>query len=170
MFAGIYYWYPKVTGKRLSDALGRIHFWGSLLFINGVFMPMFIQGMAGVSRRLYDGGASYLHAQHVFGLNKMISVSAWCLALFQLPFIINFFWSMFAGKKSEDNPWDATTLEWATPTPPPHGNFPTIPTVYRGPYEYSLPGSDTHKDYYPQWEPDDVVKKPADEQKPEEKH
>ncbi len=159
MFAGIYYWYPKVTGRRLNDSLGRIHFWGSLLFINAIFTPMFIQGMAGVSRRLYDGGASYLHAQHVLGLNKMMSVSAWCLALFQLPFMINFFWSMFAGTESEDNPWDATTLEWATPTPPPHGNFPTIPEVHRGPYEYSLPGSETHKDYYPQWEPDHIAKK-----------
>jgi cytochrome c oxidase subunit 1 len=97
MFADLY-WYPKVTGKKLSDSLGRIHFWGSLLFINGIFMPMFIQGMAGVSRRLYDGGASYLHAQHVLGLNKMMSVSAWCLALFQMPLIITFFWSMFGRK------------------------------------------------------------------------
>src|SRR2546426_3912865 len=158
MFAGIYHWYPKVTGRKLNDTLGRIHFWGSLLFINGVFMPMFIQGMAGVSRRLYDGGASYLHAQHVLGLNKMISVSAWCLALFQIPFMINFFWSMWKGQKTADNPWDATTLEWATPTPPPHGNFPTVPEVHRGPYEYSLPGSETHKDFYPQWEPDHIVK------------
>ncbi len=162
MMAGIYHWYPKVTGRKLNETLGRIHFWGSLLFMNAIFMPMFIQGMAGVSRRLYDGGAAYLHAQHVLGLNKMMSVSAWCLALFQLPFIINFFWSMWKGRKSEDNPWDATTLEWATPTPPPHGNFLTIPTVYRGPYEYSLPGSDTHKDYYPQWEPDHIAKKPED--------
>jgi len=121
------------------------------VFINGIFTPMFIQGMAGVSRRLYDGGASYLHAQHVLGLNKMMSVSAWCLALFQVPFIINFFWSMYAGKKSEDNPWDATTLEWATPTPPPHGNFSTIPEVHRGPYEYSLPGS--ARDYVMQSDP-----------------
>jgi cytochrome c oxidase subunit 1 len=159
IFAGIYYWFPKVTGRQMCPRLGQIHFWGSLLFINGIFMPMFIQGMAGVSRRLYDGGASYLHAQHVLVLNKIMSHSAWALALFQLPFIINFFWSMFAGKKSEDNPWDATTLEWATPTPPPHGNFEKLPEVYRGPYEYSLPGSDTHKDYYPQWEPDHIVKK-----------
>ncbi len=161
MFAGIYHWYPKVTGRKLNTALGHIHFWGSLLFINAVFMPMFIQGMAGVSRRLYDGGEAYLHAQQVLGLNRMISVSAWCLALFQLPFIFNFFWSIWKGQKSDDNPWDGTTLEWATPTPPPHGNFPGgAPTVYRDPYEYSLPGSETHKDYYPQWEPDHVAKKP----------
>jgi cytochrome c oxidase subunit 1 len=75
-----------------------------------------------------------------------------------VPFIINFFWSMWKGQKTEDNPWDATTLEWATPTPPPHGNFPTLPEVHRGPYEYSLPGSETHKDFYPQWEPDHIAK------------
>ncbi len=170
MFAGIYHWYPKVTGRKLNDTLGRIHFWGSLLFINGIFMPMFIQGMAGVSRRLYDGGASYLHAQHVLYLNKVMSHSAWALALFQIPFIINFFWSLKGGRKTEDNPWDATTLEWATPTPPPHGNFLTIPEVYRGPYEYSLPGSETHKDYYPQWEPDHVVKQPVPKEKPDVRH
>jgi cytochrome c oxidase subunit 1 len=162
MFAGIYHWYPKITGRKLNVPLGQIHFWGSLLFINGIFMPMFIQGMAGVSRRLYDGGASYLHAQHVLGLNKMMSVSAWCLALFQVPFIINFFWNIWKGRRTEDNPWDATTLEWATPTPPPHGNFLTVPAVFRGPYEYSLPGSETHKDFYPQWEPDHIAKQPGE--------
>jgi cytochrome c oxidase subunit 1 len=159
LFAGIYHWYPKVTGRKLNTVLGHIHFWGSFLFINGVFMPMFILGMQGVSRRLYDAGTAYTHAQATLSLNKMMSVSAWCLALFQLPFILNFFWSLWGGRKADDNPWDATTLEWATPTPPPHGNFLHVPTVHRDPYEYSLPGSETHKDFYPQWEPDHVVKR-----------
>jgi cytochrome c oxidase subunit 1 len=149
LFAGIYYWFPKATGRKMNDALGRIHFWGSLVFINGVFLPMFIQGMAGVSRRLYDGGTTYLHAQDVLVLNKVMSHSAWALGAVQLVFIVNFFWSMFKGRKVEnDNPWDATTLEWATPTPPPHGNFARIPTVQRGPYEYSVPG--TKRDFVPQ--------------------
>jgi cytochrome c oxidase subunit 1 len=148
LFAGIYHWYPKVTGRRMSEGLGKLHFWGSLLFINTIFMPMFVQGMAGVSRRLYDGGEAYLHAQHVLGLNRMMSVGAWGLALFQIPFIINFFLSLKTGRKSEDNPWHATTLEWATPTPPPHGNFAKIPNVHRGPYVYSEPGHPT--DYSPQ--------------------
>jgi len=114
-----------------------------------VFMPMFIQGMAGVSRRLYDGGLVYLHAQDVLVLNKVMSHSAWLLGAAQLVFVINFFWTIWAGKKAEnDNPWDATTLEWATPTPPPHGNFIEIPTVYRGPYEYSVPGA--KRDFTPQ--------------------
>jgi cytochrome c oxidase subunit 1 len=114
---------------------------------------MFIQGLAGMSRRLYDGGAQYIHVQDTLNLHKMISMSAWGLALFQLPFIINILWSLFKGKKVEsDNPWRATTLEWATPTPPGHGNFVTTPTVYRGPYEYSAPGS--QEDFLPQNKPE----------------
>ncbi len=150
LFAGIYYWYPKVTGRKMSDLLGKIHFWGSFVFLNGVFMPMFIQGLAGVSRRLYDGGAQYAHAQGVLQWNEFMSVSAWLLGLAQIPFIINFFWSMKKGKKVEENVWQATTLEWAATTSPPlaHGNFARIPEVYRGPYEYSVPGAPT--DYLPQ--------------------
>jgi cytochrome c oxidase subunit 1 len=141
MFAGIYYWFPKITGRKMNDGLGKLHFWGSFLFINGVFMPMFIQGLAGVSRRLYDGGAQYAHAQGVLHWNKFMSVSAWCLFLAQIPFLINFFWSIRKGKKVGANPWDATTLEWsAAPSPPVgHGNFPHPPVVVRGPYEYSPP-------------------------------
>jgi len=165
LFAGIYYWYPKITGRRMSETLGKWHFWGSLVFMNTVFMPMFIQGMAGMSRRMYDGGEAYLHNQPVLVFNRMIGVGAWGLGLFQLFFIINFFWSLKRGAKANDNPWEATTLEWNTPTPPPHGNFAKIPNAYRGPYEYSLPGSDTHKDYYPQWEPDHVVKPGSKETK-----
>src|SRR5215218_1798329 len=113
MFAGIYYWFPKVTGRKMSDLLGKLHFWPSFLFINGVFMPMFIQGLAGVQRRLYDGGASYSHAQGVLHWNAFMSISAWCLGLSQIPFIINLFWSIWKGKKVGSNPWEATTLEWA---------------------------------------------------------
>ncbi|MEX1277323.1 MAG: cbb3-type cytochrome c oxidase subunit I [Bacteroidota bacterium] len=155
LFAGVYHWYPKVTGRRMNESLGKIHFWGSLVCMNGIFMPMFIQGLAGVSRRLYDGGQQYAHAQGVLQWNEFMSVAAWSLALFQLPFMINFFLSIWKGRKVEnDNPWEATTLEWATPTPPPHGNFTTVPVVYRGPYEYSVPGHPT--DFFPQHEPDPV--------------
>lgn len=150
LFAGVYYWYPKVTGRRMSEKLGKIHFWGSLVSINFIFMPMFIQGLAGVSRRLYDGGQQYAHAQGVLYLNEVMSIAAWALALFQLPFIFNFFWSIKKGEKANDNPWEATTLEWATPTPPPHGNFLKEPVVYRGPYEYSVEGH--QRDYIPQHE------------------
>jgi len=155
LFAGIYYWFPKVTGRRMNDVLGKIHFYGSFVFINGIFMPMFIEGLAGVSRRLYDGGQQYAHAQGVLHWNVFMSISAFCLFFFQLFFIINFFWSMKKGKKvTSDNPWDATTLEWDTPTPPPHGNFIKPLEVFRGPYEYSVPGKS--KDFLPQTEPEKV--------------
>jgi cytochrome c oxidase subunit 1 len=150
LFAGVYYWFPKVTGRKMNETLGKIHFWPSLVFINGVFWPMLIQGMAGVSRRMYDGGMQYSHAKGVLGLNEVMSVSAWLLAVAQIPFIINFFWSIKKGKKVDANPWHATTLEWAAAPSPPiaHGNFPEIPTVVRGPYEYSVPGAP--QDYLPQ--------------------
>ena len=153
LFAGVYYWFPKVTGRKMNDTLGRIHFWLSFAFINGVFMPMFIQGLAGVSRRLYDGGAMYSHAQGVMHLNVFMSICAWCLGLAQIPFIFNFFWSIWKGKKVSANYWDATTLEWAAATSPPmaHGNFATTPEVYRGPYEYSPPGNAA--DFLPQNQP-----------------
>jgi len=154
MFAGVYYWFPKVTGRKMSDRLGKIHFWLSLIFINGVFFPMFIQGLAGVSRRLYDGGAQYAHAQPVLHLNKFMSYSAFLLMAAQLPFIYNFFKSIKWGEKVGSNPWEATTLEWGATTSPPlgHGNFATVPVVYRGPYEYSFPGHEF--DYYPQHVPE----------------
>lgn len=149
LFAGIYYWFPKFTGRKMSEFLGHLHFWPSLICMNLIFAPMMIQGLAGVSRRLYDGGQQYAHAQGVLHWNVFISMAAWTLALAQIPFIINLFWSLFKGKKvTSDNPWEATTLEWQTPTPPGHGNFAELPTVYRGPYEYSVPGAS--KDFTPQ--------------------
>jgi cytochrome c oxidase subunit 1 len=147
LFAGVYHWFPKATGRKMSEALGKIHFWLSLAFINGVFMPMFIQGLAGVSRRLWDP-TQYAHAVPTQPLNVFISTSAWLLGLSQIPFIINFFGSLWWGKKVDQNPWQATTLEWAAPSPPPHGNFSFTPVAYRGPYEYSVPGQ--KNDFWPQ--------------------
>ena len=138
LFAGIYHWFPKVTGRRMSETLGKIHFVPSLILMNCIFFPMLIQGMAGVLRRMYDP-TQYAHAQAVQPLNVFISTSAGLLALAQIPFIVNFFFSLFWGKKVGENPWEATTLEWATPSPPPHGNFREALHVYCGPYEYSPP-------------------------------
>jgi cytochrome c oxidase subunit 1 len=153
LFAGIYYWFPKATGRKMNDLLGRIHFWGSFVCINIVFMPMFIQGLAGMNRRGYDGGALYAHnAGLPLKLNVVIGFAAWTLGLFQIPFIINFFSSLKWGQKVDKNPWDATTLEWSAPSPPGHGNFLTEPIVYRGPYEYSVPGA--ARDFTPQFEPE----------------
>src|SRR5512141_3203124 len=106
LFAGIYYWFPKVTGRKMNDFLVKSHFWPSLLLMNGIFMPMFIQGLAGVSRRLYDGGAQYVHAQGVIHLNEFMSICAWLLGIAQIPFIFNFFWSIRKGKAVTANFWD----------------------------------------------------------------
>jgi cytochrome c oxidase subunit 1 len=150
LFAGVYYWYPKATGRLMNETLGKIHFIGSFICMNVVFMPMFILGMAGVSRRLFDGGAAYAFAGPYLHWNVVSSWGAWILALFPIPFIINFFWSIKKGQKVGDNPWDATTIEWAAPSPPPHGNFAVEPVAYRGPYEYSVPGA--KRDFSPQAE------------------
>ncbi len=152
IMAGIYYWFPKMTGKMLDETLGKIHFFFSFIFMNGIFWPMLIQGMAGVSRRLADGGESYAHAQGTLHLNEFMSYSAWLLAIAQIPFIINLIRTLLRKKAAEPdpNPWRATTIEWTDTTSPPmgHGNFEKVPTVYRGPYEYSVPGDST--DFTPQ--------------------
>ena len=155
LFAGIYYWFPKVTGKRMNEGLGKIHFYGSFICMNGVFSPMFIQGLAGVSRRLYDGGTTYLHAQPVLQWNEFMTMAALGLGLFQFFFIANLFISLAKGDKASSNAWDATTLEWAAaPSPPlPHVNFEKVPDVYRGPYEYSTNGDNgENRDFTPQHE------------------
>jgi cytochrome c oxidase subunit I len=160
LFAGIYYWYPKITGRVMNEFWGKVHFLLSLVFMNLVFQPMFAQGFAGMNRRMWDGGATYANQADVVGLPKAmidmnvnISHAAWFLGVAQIPFIINFFWSIRRGRKvNSDNPWEATTLEWQTPTPPPHGNFDKHIEVHRGPYEYSVPGHD--KDFTPQNEPE----------------
>jgi cytochrome c oxidase subunit 1 len=160
MFAGIYFWYPKITGRMMSEFWGKVHFWSSLVFMNLIFQPMFAQGMAGMLRRMADGGANYSQAvvgadakgglsAQVMGLHTYILWAAVGLAIAQIPFIVNLFWSINHGKKvTSDNPWQSTTLEWQTPTPPPHGNFAQVPDVHRGPYEYSVPGQTA--DFSPQ--------------------
>ena len=116
--------------------------------MNAIFMPMFIQGLAGLNRRLYDGGITYSHAHGLQKWNVVQGWSAWTLGLFQLLFIANVIVSLRRGRRASDNPWAATTLEWTTATPPPHENFARIPTVYRGAYEYSVPGA--ARDFIPQ--------------------
>ena len=152
LFAGIYHWFPKVTGRHMNEFWGKVHFWGSLIFMNLIFLPMFSQGMGGMLRRMSDGGVNYLLAPSLLYMNTVILYAAGGLALSQIPFIINFFHSIKKGRKvASDNPWDATTLEWQTPTPPGHGNFDRPMEVFRGPYEYSVPGHAT--DFTPQNEP-----------------
>lgn len=163
MFAGVYFWFPKMTGRKMNEYWGKVHFWGSLIFMNIIFMPMFIQGFAGLSRRMSDGGATYSLVQNpdvtsgalsdlIIRLNEYITLGAFGMFLIQIVFIVNFFHSIRNGEKVEnDNPVEATTLDWQTPTPPPHGNFTQEPEVHGEPYAYSVPGAD--KDFIPQTEP-----------------
>jgi cytochrome c oxidase subunit 1 len=163
LFAGIYFWFPKMTGRKMNEFWGRVHFWCSFAFMNIVFMPMFVQGIKGMLRRMSDGGINYSAARvpnaidalpgTAMQMNGVILWAAICLGIAQIPFIINLFWSISHGEKVGTNPWRATTLDWQTPTPPPHGNFAHEPHVARGPYEYSVPGA--AEDFTPQDAPAD---------------
>jgi len=150
-FAGIYFWFPKMFGRMLNTALGHVHFWLTFVFFNVTFFPMHIIGVGGQMRRIYNP-LQYEFLQHQQHWNVIMTVGAICLGLAQIVFFVNFFWSLFAGKKAPQNPWNSNTLEWAAATPPPHGNWgSTLPTVYRGPYEYSSPES--RDDFLPQTQP-----------------
>ena len=151
IFAGIYYWFPKMFGRMMNETLGKIHFWLTFVAFNCVFFPMHILGVGGMMRRIYNP-MQYEFLQPLQPINVFITISAICLGLAQIPFVINFFWSLFAGKQAALNPWQANTLEWSAPSPPPHGNWGEhLPTVYHGPYEYSVP--DVAEDYAPQDRP-----------------
>jgi cytochrome c oxidase subunit 1 len=115
IFAGIYYWFPRVTGRSLNTALGHVHFWGSLLAMNQIFLPMFAMGLMGINRRLYDGGLQYTHAQPALGWNVPMTWAAVILGAFQIPFVINIIITLWRGAAAPVNPWRASTLEWHEP-------------------------------------------------------
>ncbi len=151
-FTAIYYWFPKMFGRMMNETWGRIHFWGTIIPFNCIFLPLFVLGMAGQHRRIYNyNNFPDLASQDMQNLRIFATWSAVVMLLFQIPFLINFAYSLFFGKKAVRNPWKANTLEWVAPSPPPHGNFKKMPEVYRGPYEYSVPGRE--EDYWPQNEP-----------------
>jgi len=137
-FAGLYFWFPKMFGRMMNEALGKLHFWLTFLLFNAVFIPLFFLGVGGMMRRIANP-MQYEFLRPLQPLNAFATIATILLLLAQLPFVVNFFWSLFAGKVAERNPWQANTLEWSAPSPPPHGNFDTVPVVYRGPYEYSHP-------------------------------
>ncbi len=151
MFAGTYYWFPKMFGRMMNETWGRVHFFLTLAGTYAIFMPMHYLGMAGQPRR-YSQFTELAYLQHLIPWNKFITYAAILTISAQFIFVINLFWSMFKGPKANDNPWEATTLEWTTATPPPHDNFGgKTPVVYHGPYEYSVPGAP--KDYVMQTDP-----------------
>jgi cytochrome c oxidase subunit 1 len=147
IFAGIYFWFPKMFGRMMNETLGKIHFVLTFVFFNLTFFPMHFLGVGGHMRRIYNP-QHYDFLQSFQGTNTFISVAAFCLGTVQIFFVINFVWSLFAGRRASENPWQANTLEWTAPSPPPHGNFLTTPVVYRGPYEYSSP--EVAEDWLPQ--------------------
>jgi len=147
IFGAIAYWFPKMFGRMMSERWGKVHFWLTMVFYNCTFFPMHIIGMAGHMRRLYDP-TIYDFLKPVQPMNEFISWSAFALFASQAIFFVNFWWSMFKGEKAPLNPWEDNGLEWTLPSPAPHGNWETPPTVYRGPYEFSAPG--VSEDYLPQ--------------------
>ncbi len=158
IFAGIYYWYPKMFGRMMNEPLGKLHFIISFVAGNCTFFPMHIIGAAGEPRRYADPlQYSWLHPLQ--GINEFMSVSAFVLGAAQIIFLATFLGSLFWGKKVGRNPWHANTLEWSAPSPPPHGNFDVPPVVYRGPYEYASPESD--EDYLPQTQSPTGTKTPT---------
>ncbi|OFV81466.1 MAG: cytochrome c oxidase subunit I [Acidobacteria bacterium RIFCSPHIGHO2_12_FULL_67_30] len=152
MFGATYYWFSKMFGRQMSEFLGKLHFWPTFIGVYCIFMPMHFIGLAGHERRYPDTTAvQYLAALQPVHL--FMTIAAIVTIAAQFIFVFNFFWSLWRGKKAEVNPWEATTLEWTVPSPPPHDNFAgRYPAVYRGPYEYGVPGA--AKDFTPQHVPD----------------
>ncbi len=149
-FAGVYFWFPKMFGRMMNETLGKLHFLFTFLCFNCVFIPLFLVGVAGNPRRIYETSA-YDYLKPVQPLHVIATIATIGLLIGQLPFIVNFFWSMAGGRKAGRNPWLANTLEWCTDSPPPHGNFSEPVVVYRDPYEYGNP--DAPKDWMAQNEP-----------------
>ncbi|MCX6295112.1 MAG: cbb3-type cytochrome c oxidase subunit I [Bacteroidetes bacterium] len=142
MCAGVYHWYPKLFLRHMNKKLGYIHFWGTFISAYGVFFPMHFLGLAGVPRRYYSNSAFPMF-DNLVNINIFITCFAILAALVQVVFLFNFFYSMFRGPKSVQNPWNANTLEWTTPMAHTHGNWPgALPVVHRWPYDYSKPGKE----------------------------
>ncbi len=152
IFAGTYYWFPKMFGRHLNSFWGKLHFWFTFVGVYAIFMPMHFLGMVGNPRR-YPELTGFEFLTEVRSLHLFITLAAFITIAAQFVFITNFFWSLGKGRKAEMNPWEATTIEWEVPSPPPHDNFGgRLPVVYRGAYEYSVSGAE--KDYLPQTAPE----------------
>src|SRR5689334_15506983 len=156
MFAATYFWFPKMFGRMMHEGMGKFHFWITFLGVYAIFIPFHAMGMLGMPRR-YSNFGEYEFLKNAHGLVLFVTIAAIITVSVQLVFYFNFVWSIFKGQKvPNDNPWEATTLEWTIPSPPPHDNFAGVmPTVYHGPYEFSVPGAPN--DYIMQTEPEGAV-------------
>jgi cytochrome c oxidase subunit 1 len=130
IYAGIYYWYPKMTGRMYSERLGQLHFWMTFIGFNITFLPMHVLGLEGMPRRVAD------YAPEFMPLNLLATLGSFLLAASTLPFLVNAILSLRRGKVAGPNPWRALTLEWTVSSPPPVHNFPTPPVVTSDPYGY----------------------------------
>ena len=167
VFASLYHWYPKITGRMFNETLGKWHFWFTFLGTYSIYLPMHYLGFLGVPRRYYSMGPTEFIPESAQTVNIGITYSALLVAAAQILFFINVFWSLRHGEKASGNPWGATTLEWQTPqTPPVHGNWgPELPVVYRWAYDYSVPGASS--DFIPQNEPPQAGEQGFDPEQPD---
>ena len=157
IFTGTYFWFPKMFGRMMNETLGKLHFWLTFVGVYAIFMPMHFLGLVGHPRR-YSELTGFEFLKPLMGVHEFISIAAFITGAAQLIFLGNLFWSMFKGKKASENPWEATTLEWTVPSPPPHDNFAgKHPVVYHGAYEFGVPGAE--KDYVMQDSPEKVDEK-----------
>ena len=145
IFAATHYWFPKMFGRMMNESLGRIHFFITLAGTYAIFMPMHYLGMAGQTRR-YSQFTEVAYQQKLLPLQTFMTYAAFVTIAVQFLFVINLFWSMFKGPKASDNPWDATTLEWTTATPPPHDNFGGKTPVVNN---YHAGGRTAHPEHWP---------------------
>src|SRR6266481_406689 len=152
IFAATYYWFPKMFGRMMNETLAKLHFWLTFVGAYAIFMPMHYYGMSAGLRR-YSQSTEVAYILKLLPLQRFITIAAFITIASQFIFVVNLFWSMFKGAKANDNPWEATTLEWITATPPPHDNFGgRTPVVNNGPYEYSVPGAP--RDFVMQTDPE----------------
>ena len=154
VFAAIYHWYPKISGRMFNEGMAKLHFWCTFLGTYAIYLPMHYLGFLGVPRRYYALGTTDFIPASAQDLNTAITVAALFVGASQLLFFVNVFWSLRYGPKADPNPWGAASLEWQTPdTPPVHGNWgKSLPTVYRWAYDYSVPGA--AQDFIPQNTPE----------------
>ena len=153
IFAGTYFWFPKMAGRMMNETLGKIHFWLSFVGAYCIFMPFHYLGLAGNVRRYSSFVDDFMLP--LIPVHRFITVAALITGAAQLIFVYNLIHSRFWGKPAPDNPWEGTSLEWSTPTPPPWDNFGgKLPVVYHDPYQYGVKSS--VGDYVMQASPEQV--------------